>query len=476
MRCDVQRAGNDARAADGVIHCGEDGGIIAAQNRLLAGGTPVPDLAHIPAECFIGGLVLHFCSGNVLPLDGLLGRLVAGQQRALPCNIAGDVGSCLVIELADDLVNVRNAVDNGLCGNAVLERFTGVERACNTARMTYRATLCGGIDRTGCKAACQIAAAVLNAGNAARIIRSGNVCVDIAILNMTDDRAFALLQLAADAACGVRVGQIQALNLTGDNTAGNRTVVDACQRADVLLTGNVAVEQRNILNVRLIVLIADIAEQTGIFLFIFYAQSPDGVELAVERADKALIFLGCDGLEAFDAGHINIGSQNIVSIAWSAVLPAAGQIEQLVRGGDFIAACCLVVYRRLSLVAGSKGSRRKHRQSHCSRQRQTEYAFFHVSRTLFLKILFLSRFCSEISFLLPVQQIRVVMHSVFFFANVCVTCTYNSIPVPSEKQSHFSPIFSSKNYAFLPQRVSAAARSKAPARTDQPFRRELYCN
>ena len=67
--------------------------------------------------------------------------------------------------------------------------------------MTYRAALCGGIDRTGCKAACQIAAAVLNAGNAARIIRSGNVCVDIAVLNMTDDRAFALLQLAADAAC-----------------------------------------------------------------------------------------------------------------------------------------------------------------------------------------------------------------------------------------------------------------------------------
>ena len=318
--------------------------------------------------------------------------------------------------------------------------------------MTYRAALCGGIDRTGCKAACQIAAAVLNAGNAARIIRSGNVCVDIAVLNMTDDRAFALLQLAADAACGVRVGQIQALNLTGDNTAGNRTVVDACQRADVLLTGNVAVEQRNILNVRLIVLIADIAEQTSIFLFIFYAQSLDRMELTIKCTDKSLFLFGSNRLESFDAGHINIGSQNIVSIAWSAVLPAAGQIEQLVRGGDFIAARRLVVYRRLSLVAGSKGSRRKHRQSHCSRQRQTKYAFFHVSRTLFLKILFLSRFCSEISFLLPVQQIRVVMHSVFFFANVCVTCTYNSIPVPSEKQSHFSPIFSSKNYAFLPQR------------------------
>ena len=117
--------------------------------------------------------------------------------------------------------------------------------------MTYRAALCGGIDRTGCKAACQIAAAVLNAGNAARIIRSGNVCVDIAVLNMTDDRAFALLQLAADAACGVRVGQIQALNLTGDNAAGNGAVVDTCQRTDVLLAGNVAVKQRNILDVRL---------------------------------------------------------------------------------------------------------------------------------------------------------------------------------------------------------------------------------
>ena len=318
--------------------------------------------------------------------------------------------------------------------------------------MTYRAALCDGIDRTGCKATCQIAAAVLNAGNAARIIWSGNVCVDVAVLNMADDRALALFQLAADAASRVRVGQIQALNLTGDNTAGNRTVVDACQRADVLLTGNVAVEQRNILNVRLIVLIADIAEQTGIFLFIFYAQSLDRMELTIKCTDKALFLFGSNRLESFDAGHINIGSQNIVSIAWSAVLPAAGQIEQLVRGGDFIAARRLVVYRRLSLVAGSKGSRRKHRQSHCSRQRQTKYAFFHVSRTLFLKILFLSRFCSEISFPLPVQQIVWLCIPFSFFANVCVTCTYNSIPVPSEKQSHFSPIFSSKNYAFLPQR------------------------
>lgn len=163
--------------------------------------------------------------------------------------------------------------------------------------MAYRAALCGGIDRTGCKAACQIAAAVLNAGNAARIIRCGNIGVDVAVLNMTDDRAFALLQLAADAASRVRVGQVKALNLAGDNTAGNGTVVDACQRADVLLTGNVAVEQRNILDVRLIVLIADIAEQTGIFLFIFYAQSLDGVELAVERADKALSFLDAMGLK-----------------------------------------------------------------------------------------------------------------------------------------------------------------------------------
>ena len=163
--------------------------------------------------------------------------------------------------------------------------------------MTYRAALCGGIDRTGCKAACQIAAAVLNAGNAARIIRSGNVCVDIAVLNMTDDRAFALLQLAADTACGVRVGQIQALNLTGDNTAGNRTVVDACQRADVLLTGNVAVEQRNILNVRLIVLIADIAEQTGIFLFIFYAQSLMAWNWPSNVPIKPLSFLDAMGLK-----------------------------------------------------------------------------------------------------------------------------------------------------------------------------------
>ena len=66
----------------------------------------------------------------------------------------------------------------------------------------------------------------------------------------------------------MRVGQIQALNLTGDNTAGNRAVVYACQSADILLTGYIAVEQGNILDICLIVLIADIAEQTGIFLFI----------------------------------------------------------------------------------------------------------------------------------------------------------------------------------------------------------------
>ena len=182
---------------------------------------------------------------------------------------------------------------------------------------------------------------------------------------MTDDRAFALFQLAADAASRVRVGQIQALNLTGDNTAGNRTVVDACQRTDVLLTGNVAVEQRNILDIRLIVLIADIAEQTGVFLLIFHAQSLDGVELAVERADKALIFLGCDGLEALDAGHIDVGGQNIVSVARCAVFPAAGQIEQLVRGGDLIAARRLVVYRRRALVACGQRPGGKHRQNQC---------------------------------------------------------------------------------------------------------------
>ena len=163
----------------------------------------------------------------------------------------------------------------------------------------------------------------------------------------------------------MRVGQIQALNLTGDNTAGNRTVVDACQRADILLTGYIAVEQRNILNVRLIVLIADIAEQTGIFLFIFYAQSLDRMELTVKCTDKALILFGSNRLEPFDAGHINIGSQNIVSIARSAVLPAAGQIEQLVRGGDLIAARRLVVYRRRALVACGQRPGGKHRQNQC---------------------------------------------------------------------------------------------------------------
>ena len=147
--------------------------------------------------------------------------------------------------------------------------------------------------------------------------------------------------------------------------SGNGAVVDTCQRTDVLLAGNVAVKQRNILDVRLIVLIADIAEQTGVFLLVFHAQSLDGVELAVERADKALIFLGCDGLEALDTGHIDVGGQNIVSVARSAVLPAAGQIEQLVRGGDLIAARRLVVYRRRALVACGQRPGGKHRQNQC---------------------------------------------------------------------------------------------------------------
>ena len=101
---------------------------------------------------------------------------------------------------------------------------------------------------------------------------------------MADDRAFALLQLAADTARGMRVGQIEALDLTGNGTAGDRAVVYAGQSADVLLTGYIAVEQSDILDIRLVVLIADIAEQTSIFLFIFYAQSLDRMELTVKCA------------------------------------------------------------------------------------------------------------------------------------------------------------------------------------------------
>lgn len=133
------------------------------------------------------------------------------------------------------------------------------------------------------------------------------------------------------------------------NTAGNRTVVYACQSADVLLTGNVAVEQRNILDIRLIVLIADIAEQTGVFLLIFHAQSLDGVEPGRRTTVKPYLSW-IEGLKP-DTGHINIGSQNIVSVARSAVPSSAGQVEQLVRGGDLIAARRLVVYRGVPLVA-----------------------------------------------------------------------------------------------------------------------------
>ena len=143
---------------------------------------------------------------------------------------------------------------------------------------------------------------------------------------MADDRAFALLQLAADTAGGMRVGQIEALDLTGNNTAGDRAVVYAGQSADVLLTGYIAVEQSNILDIRLVVLIADIAEQTGIFLFIFNAKALDRVELAVERASEAFGFLGCDGLETLDTAHVDVGGQNVVTVAGGAVFPLAREI------------------------------------------------------------------------------------------------------------------------------------------------------
>ena len=322
----VECAGNDARAAYGVIDSREDRSVKAAQDRLLAAFAPVPNLAHIPAETFVGRLAGHFLSGNVLPLDGLLGRLVAGKLRAFPSDVAGDVGRCLVVELANDLVNVLHALDDALCGNAVLERLAGVEGACDAACVAYRAARRDGIDRAGCEAAGQIAAAVLNACDAARVIRRGNIGVDVAVLDMADDRAFALLQLAADTARGMRVGQIEALDLTGNGTAGDRAVVYAGQSADVLLTGYIAVEQSDILDIRLVVLIADIAEQTSIFLFIFNAKALDRVELAVERAGKALLFFGCDRLEALDAGHVDVGGQNIVSIARGAVFPLAREI------------------------------------------------------------------------------------------------------------------------------------------------------
>ena len=143
---------------------------------------------------------------------------------------------------------------------------------------------------------------------------------------MAYDRAFALIQLAADTARGMRVGQIETLDLAGNDTVGDRAVVYAGQSADVLLTGYIAVEQSNVFDICLVVLIADIAEQTGIFLFIFNAKALDRVELAVERAGKALLFFGCDRLEALDAGHVDVGGQDVVSIARSAVFPFAGKI------------------------------------------------------------------------------------------------------------------------------------------------------
>ena len=89
--------------------------------------------------------------------------------------------------------------------------------------------------------------------------------------------------------------------------------------------------------------------------------------------------------------------------------------------------------------------------------------FFMYLGPSFLKFCFFPDSAAKSHSSSPCNRFRVVMHSVFFLANVCVTCTYNSIPVPSEKQSHFSPIFSSKNYAFLPQlRVRCCAQQSSP--------------
>ena len=199
-----------------------------------------------------------------------------------------------------------------------------------------------------------VAAAVLNARDAADVIRRFEDRVDIAVIDLADDRAFALLDLARDAAAGMGVRQVVDPDLTGDEAVRDRAVVNAYQTADVLLAVDLAVEQGDVLDEGRVVLVADVAEQADVLLGIVDLQVLDRVELAVKGAEIALVLLGRDRLEALNAGHVDIGRQHEVGRAVGRVLPRAREVNKLLRGRNFVAAGRLVIGRRctLGLVAG----------------------------------------------------------------------------------------------------------------------------
>lgn len=74
------------------------------------------------------------------------------------------------------------------------------------------------------------------------------------------------------------------------------------------------------------------------------------MELPVKGADISLVFLGCNRLEALGRRAISmVRRQYIVAVARRAVFPCAGQIQQMIRRRDLVAASGLIVRRRRAL-------------------------------------------------------------------------------------------------------------------------------
>ena len=343
----VHGPGDDPGTVHGKVHRLKDGEIIALQDGLAQTVAPGPGIVEVPAQVHIGLLLVQGVRGEVLPLDGLEGGLVAGQQSALPGDVAGDVGGRLVIQLAHDLIHVLGAGDGGLRGDAADDPVAGVEGTGNAAG---GAVLAIGADGAGREAVAHEAAAVLDAGHAAHVIGGLQVRVDVAVLHVADDGALALLHLSGDAAAGVGVGQVIHPNVAGDHAAGDGAVGDAGDAAHVLLAPDLAVDHGHVLHIGLVILVAHIAEQAHVLLGVVDGQVADHMVLAVKGAQVALLLLGGDGPEALPAGHVDVRRQHIVPVPGRALLPGAGEVHQLGGGADLIDVLRGVVYRRHSVL------------------------------------------------------------------------------------------------------------------------------
>ena len=365
----VDGAGDDPGAVDGEVQRLENGGIIALENGLLQSVAPGPDRVKVPAQVHIGLLGLQHIRGDILPLDGLEGRLVARQEGALPGNVAGDVGGRLVVQLADDLVHVLRAGDGGLGTDTADDVVAGVEGTGNAAG---RAVFTIGVHRARREAVAHVAAAVLDTGDAAHVIGCFQLGVDIAVFHMADDGALALLHLSGDTAAGVGVGQVIHPHVARDHAAGDGAVGNAGDAAHVLLAADLAVDHGHVLHVGLVILVAHVAKEAHILLGVVDGQVADHMEPAVEGAQIPLFLLRGNGQKALPAGHVDIGRQDIVAVPGRALFPGAGQIHQLRRGADLIDILGRVVNRRHGILRplcrrGDHQQRGKHRQ----RQEQT---------------------------------------------------------------------------------------------------------